>query len=281
MDVDQYRKAYAAELEKAQAASTSRFEAMRGVAPSPSAAAASAGSVAATISILGDATQLPTARIAALKNVQAVTFLGPQFDPYRASFRQALRTAATDRNADLRERALEVLALDKDEVARDLLLKGLENADQALVSPAKAIKLLAHDDHGVALPMARKILNESKDVEAKEQALRVLAADPSSHDLFAKLLADQSQPASLRSISAAGLRATNPKRFAQEARRIVMDATEDGAVRADALSGLAHARGLGAEADQSFADEVSKLSTSGSAELRSAASRFLKRESSE
>lgn len=276
MDVDQYRKAYAAELEKSRAASTSRFESMSGLATGPSDAGAGSSSVAAAIAILGDSAQPAAARIAALKNVQAVTFLGPEFDPYRASYRQALRTAATDKNPELRERALEVLAADKDDVARDLLVKGLESTEQALVAPAKAIQFLAHDDHGVALPMARKLLSESQDVEAKEQALRVLAADPSSQDIFAEVLSDQSQPARLRSISAAGLRAINPQRFAQEARRIVLNKDEDGSVRADTLSALAHARGLAAHADQNFANEVSKLETTGPAALRSAASRFLK-----
>ena len=66
----------------------------------------------------------------------------------------------------------------KDEVAKQLLLRGLQNPGQALVSTAKAVQLLAHDDHGAAIPVAHQILGGNYDLDAKEEALRALVSDP-------------------------------------------------------------------------------------------------------
>lgn len=277
MDVDEYRRAYAAELAKPQAPQADRFASMSALAqPSENAMSPETDLVAEAIAILANSSQPPAARLAALQNIQAVTFLGPKFDRYRASYRDALRVAATDPDKELRTNALELLAIDKDEVARDLLVKGLEDEQRALVSAAKAIQLLAYDDHGVSVPMAQKVLRENYDVDAKEEALRVLASDPASDEVFARFLSDQSQPARLRSISASGLRMVNPQRFEQEAHRIIVDESEDDSVRENCLGALAHMQGYAARVDANFADKLTKLKTTSKSEsLRAAATRFL------
>jgi hypothetical protein len=272
MNVDDYRKAFTAEMEK-----------QRGAAPGEPAAitahertADGLDPLTKAIATFRDSSQPVEARQAALRDIQTATFAGPGFDSYRSSFRDALRAVAEDKNEELRTQALEMLAIDKDEVAQQLLLRGLQNPGQALVSTAKAVQLLAHDDHGAAVPVAHRILRGDYDLDAKEEALRALASDPGSTGLFADILADRSQPRRLRSLSASGLRAVDPQQFAQMAQRIVADDREDDEVRTNALGALDHLKGFSSTVDPAFAEAVSKIEKSGkSDDLRTAATRFL------
>src|SRR5262249_36220343 len=158
----------------------------------------------------------------------------------------------------LRAAALEVLALEKDDFARQTLVNGLDDPGQAIVPVEKAVQLLANDDHGVAIPHARKILAGTFSNDAKEEALRVLSTDPNAGNLLAGILADQSQPTQLRSISAFSLREVDPKRFENVARGIVLNAQEDEAVRANCLGALLHLQGYSGRADPSVVDALSK-----------------------
>ena len=282
MSVDDYRKQYAAELARAARAGRRRGAAATPSGPqaaAPAARAPRSDPLRSQITALKNAAAAPKDRLEALRRIQAATFLGPRFDRYRAAYRDALRAAATADDPELREASLELLAIDKDEVARDLLVKGLEGRDKQLVPPGKAVQLLAHDDHGVALPLARRIAEGEYDVEAKAEALRVLASDPGSDGLFARILSDASQPRELRSVSAAGLRHVNPQKFAAQAQNIVVDDSEPAEVRAACLGALAHMQGAGTITDDAnFIDAVAKLEGAGApAPLRAAARRFLQR----
>jgi hypothetical protein len=228
------------------------------------------------IATFRDSSQPAEARQTALRDIQTATFAGPGFDRYRSSFRDALRAVAEDKNEKLRTQALEMLAIDKDEVAQQLLLRGLQNPGQALVSTAKAVQLLAHDDHGAAIPVAHRILGGNYDLDTKEEALRALASDPNSTNLFADILADRSQPQRLRSLSASGLRSVDPQRFAQLAQRIVTDDREDDEVRTNTLGALDHLKGFSSNVDPAFNEAVFKIVKSEkSDDLRTAAARFL------
>src|SRR3981189_3274032 len=74
---------------------------------------------------LADTTLAPEVRKNAAKLLQAGTFLGAQFAPYHADYLAALRTAATDADADLRRSALDMLVNFNDEFARQKLADGL------------------------------------------------------------------------------------------------------------------------------------------------------------
>jgi hypothetical protein len=130
------------------------------------------------------------------------------------------------------------------------------------VPPAKAIQLLGHDDHGVAIPVARRIVSSDHDVETKAEALRVLASDPNSGPLFAEILSDRSQPPQLRSVSAAGLRQVNPQSFVQVAQNIIVNERERDDVRESTIGALKHLQGLSAQTNPAFKDALSKLDLS-------------------
>jgi hypothetical protein len=266
MDVSEYRKTVAAELEQEIAS-----KGLEGPASPPVA-------IAEEIAILGDQTRPSEARQAALRNVQTATFMGPGFDPYRARFREVLRAVATqDKDAALRTSALEILALNKDDQARKLLQDGFADPAKAIVPPAKALQLLGQDDHGVALPIAREVAGSSKfETAAKEEALRILSFDQNSEQLLAGILADKNQPEVLRTVSAAGLRTLNPQSFAQIAQKIVVDDAENDSVRASCLGALNHIAGYSTKPDANFTDALLKLDLeSASSNFRAAAKQYL------
>jgi hypothetical protein len=276
MKVEDYRKAYTTEIESAKQRAASGPVTMS-TGPAALAATDSMDPVTAAIRTFRDPAQPAEARLDALQIVMTATFGGPHFDRYRPGFRDALReVVAHDKNQNLRASALELLAMDKDELAKNLLLKGLDNQADAIVSPAKAVQLLGHDDHGVAIPVARRIIAGKYGDDAKEEALRVLASDPNSASLFAEILSDRSQPERLRSASVAGLRAVSPQRFAEVAQRLIVDEHDHDAVRASALGALNHLQGFSTKADPTFADTLSRLDLTGkSDDFRAAATNFL------
>jgi hypothetical protein len=278
MNVDDYRKAYTAEIEKEKQSASGRFSTMAasGV-PGDRLVADGENEISTAIAIFRDPKRPLGARLAALREIQTATFSGPGFNRYRSSFRDALRAVATeDTDQKLRASAIELLALDKDALAKQLLLKGLDNKAEAIVPTAKAMQLLAQDDHSVAIPVAHRIMNGNYDDDAKEEALRVLASDPSSSSLFAEILSDRSKSQRLRSASAAGLRAVNPQQFAQLAQRIIVDEGDNDEVRLSALGALTHMQGYSTKANSTFTDALSKLDLKqASADFRAATVQFL------
>lgn len=292
MDIGRYRKRVEAELAKAAAANQrARRAARTQVAGEPTsidvreAALTTAplpgedltDRVAALLSLVLDRKALVAERTAALQALGALDFLGPRFEPYRADYKQALRQLATDPRATLRERALELLAIGKDPYAQELLVKSLENPDEAVVSEAKAMQFLAYDDHAELAPLARKVYERSTGV-AREEALRVLATDPSSERLLTRLLKDKSETSSVRRISASGLQSLNPGAFEKAARTIVTDDDDFDEIRATSLAALTHGREAHEKpADPKFVEAVQKVAEqTKSTALRSSSKRFLR-----
>ena len=232
--------------------------------------------VFALISLLIDRKARVAQRSAALQALGALDFLGPRFEPYRADYKQALRQLATDPRATLRDKALELLAIAKDPYAQELLVKSLESPDEAVVSEAKAMQYLAYDDHAELTPLAQKLYERSTGA-AREEALRVLATDPSAERLLTRLLNDKSETSNIRRISASGLQNLNPEAFEKAARTIVTDDDDFDEIRATSLAALTHGREAAAKSpDPKLVDAVHKVAeTTKSTALRSSSKRFL------
>lgn len=269
MDVTRYRKRYEAELAKAAAHG--------GPAGAPPEPEDLADRVPGLLSTLRDGEQPPAARMAALRALGALDFLGPPFAPFRAEYKQALREVATDPQRALRESALELLAMEKDPYAQELLVRGLEQSKDAVVSDAMAIQFLGYDDHAEIVPLARQVFERARGT-AREEALRVLATDPKSEKLLTRLLKDKSEKSSVRRISASGLQSLNPEAFEKVARRIVADDADYDAIRAACLAALTHGREVGEKpVDPRFVKTVEKLMESTrSPAMRSSIRRFMR-----
>src|SRR5712691_10621514 len=232
MDVSEYRKRYEAELFKQVASGASK-----GVTAEPELRE----HVSQLLAALRDQGEPTKVREEALRALNAASFLGPRFAPYRAEFLAALREIVRpDTDSQLLEDALEILAIEKDSQAQALLRRGLTDTKAALVPPVKALQFLSYDDHAEVATLARDVFHKTPDAATKEQALRLLASDPASAGLFANLLKDKSQPRAIRAVSAAGLNVLYPTAFAAVGRGIVTDDKDYEDIRATVLNALTH-----------------------------------------
>ena len=84
-----------------------------------------------------------------------------------------------------------LLAQQKDGFAQKKLLEGLQDPSKALVPPEKALQLLGYDVHAAGFRAARTILENPPNPVAKQEALRLLAADPTAVPHIRRDIAEQ------------------------------------------------------------------------------------------
>jgi hypothetical protein len=191
------------------------------------------------IGLLRDGDEPETVRQAALGVLQQSSFRAATFNPKLPEYTDALRTVIDDPDASLREQALEILAQGRDEYAQRRLREGLEDPRQALVYPGKAVQLLGYDIHADYYPLLREMVKDPPSTEAKQEAVRLLAADPTSKELLVDTLRDKDEYREVRNASAAALHSLDPEEFQKQARQIVLDDGEYGDLRATAIDALA------------------------------------------
>ena len=237
-----------------------------------------------TLALLVDSAQPTPVRRAAMRVLQQAGFASRLFQAKRAAYMAALRQLVDDPDAQLREHAIGALALHKDEFVQRRLLEGLESPDRALTEPERAIQLLGHDVHAEHFPVVRRLARHAPNQNVKQEAVRLLAADPESRQLLADLLANQDESPEIRSLSAVGLRSLAPEQFEQRAKQIVMDNSEDDGIRAACMSVLANLpdqRRL--RADSEFQKRLERFTAESPASevARSAARLLVRRDKSE
>ena len=230
------------------------------------------------LNILRDRNEPIKVRLAALQSLQAASFSVITFESCRPDYLATLREIVDDPDPELRQRVLGILARENDSYVQQRLLDGLHNPDKALVPPEKALQLLSYDVHAEAYSVARDIVDNPPNPEAKREALRILAADPNSAPVFEKLLSDKDEQREVRQISAAALQATQPRRFQQRARQLLLDKDEHDDIQATALTALTQ---FGDEKlvtqDQELLKQVDKLGKGKSPKIKRTARRFLKK----
>lgn len=190
--------------------------------------------------LLKDNAEAAPVRRAALRVLKQLSFSSAIFKQRRPEYLDALREAIDTEDASLRELALETLAQEKDEYVQRRLLEGLKDPSQALVPPEKAIQLLGYDIHAEHYPILKEIVEKPPSAGARQEAIRLLAADPSATELLAGILRDKGESRKVRSISATALQSLAPAEFEEHARQIVLDENEDDVLRATSLSALTH-----------------------------------------
>lgn len=230
----------------------------------------------AIMNVLNDAGEPTAVRMAAMQSLQAASFSVAAFESNRGQYRAALRKVAQDKDPELRQRALSILARQKDGFAQKRLLEGLENPEKAAVPPEKALQLLAYDAHTDAYKQARTILNNPPTPAAKHAALRLLATDAAAVPLFERILLDKNELKENRQISASALHALNPDKMQERARQILLDGGDYDDIKATSLTALSqfgnHATLSG---DHTLLESVDRLKTTGSAKLQHSVNQFL------
>lgn len=288
MDVGEYRKAYEDELKTERTVQT-RARAKAGRPPTTAAllkvlkdktawpatriatldrlaGGAFAGKgkiVSELVGLVADLKDDPSVRLAALSVLGELSFASVQFQPFAGAYREALRAAATDRDRKLRERILEVLALQKDEYAQRLIVDGLKDKKKALVSTRKGVQYLGYDVHAEHYDLLHRLVEKSTDKKVRNGALRLLAADSGSKDLFHQIVLDKGEDTEARSISATALQSLAPEEFRAAASAVVVDDDDDDDLRTSFLTALQHddAHGLDAGLAANVAGVVSRATS--------------------
>jgi len=237
------------------------------------------GSIDLLLELLKDKAEPRQVRLAALQVLQMLAFTSPLFMSKRPEFLAALRSIVDDSDAQIRQAAIEVLALEKDEYVQRRLNEGLDNPSKALVNPEKAIQLLGQDVHAELYPRLRGIIQNPPNPAAREEAVRLLAGDPDSKDLLIELLRNKDEALNIRTLSAVALQSLNSSEFTAQAKQIVIDETEDESLRLTGLTGLTH---FGDQPslipDREFLEGLERLrKESTSDQLKEAADKYLNR----
>src|SRR5688572_7084284 len=204
-------------------ANKSTQERVKAFVEAPLAVCQSDENLQASLKVLRDTKEPIKVRLAALQSLQAASFSVIEFESCREDYFAALREVIEDPDEELRQRAAGILAREKDGYVQQRLLEGLQDESKAIVPPEKALQLLSYDVHAEAYPVAREIVNQPPNPEAKREALRFLSADAGSAPVFEKLLRDKEEDREIRQISAAALQAVKPKKFEQQARELLLD----------------------------------------------------------
>jgi hypothetical protein len=234
-------------------------------------------SVRTLLDILGNESLDPASRLAALGQLGAAEFQPVEFAAFHAEFIDLLRRLSLAPDKEIRTAALERLTLTNDAEAQKLLREGLEKTRKPLVPAAKAVQLLARDDHGGATPLFRRLAANATG-QVREQALRALAADTKSVPLFESIAADKKEKTQLRQIAVVNLRNTSATRFAKLASNLALDNKEDDKLRAIVVSAIAHTSDVAAKLKSpAFTKSLLALgSSTGSRALKASINRFSK-----
>jgi hypothetical protein len=217
-------------------------------------------------------------RLAALTTLQQCSVQVAKFRPYMADFTAALRTATGSELAELREQAMDILALHFDPYVQQILVDGLRNPETAVIEPAKALRMLGYDVHAEHYELLHEIIDTSRQPQLRQMALRLLAADSGAKDTFARIAADRSDDPVARSTSAVALQALAPQEFDNLAKTVVADEDDNDDVRATMLTALAHNPD---DADEPTIEVARKITASKkrSPQLKAAAREYLQQPS--
>jgi len=196
--------------------------------------------LASVLGVLKSPSEPIPLRLAALAALQSATFHPERFEKIRADYLQALRKVSSDADLELRQRALGMLAREHDPATQEKLIEGLKEPHKALVAPEKALQLLGYDVHSDAYPVARAIVDAPPNETARREALRLLAADGASAQMFEHILMDKAETSEIRQLSASALHNLAPDRLQTCARQIALDSTEPSAIRSVGVTALTH-----------------------------------------
>ena len=228
------------------------------------------------LQVLRNPSEPVAVRIAALETIQAASFAVVEFESHRGDYLATLRAVATDPDPELRRRVLGLLAREKDGFALQKLLAGLQQPEKALVPPEKALQLLSYDLHAEAYPIARMIIENPPNEEAKVEALRLLAADASSQPLFERLLRDKDESKEVRQVCASALQSIAPEKLQSHARAMVLDAKEYDDIQATSLTALTQFGDAAKVAkDEKLVARIGSMRKAESSKLKQGARTFL------
>jgi hypothetical protein len=229
----------------------------------------------AMLDVLRDRNEPVPVRLAALQSLQAASFSVVAFESCRGDYFATLREVADDPDPEIRQRVLGILAREKDGYAQKKLIEGLEKPDEALVPPEKALQLLAYDVHAEAYAVARDIISNPPNEDARREALRLLAADATSAPVFEKLMRDKNELAEIRQLSASALQGLRPAKLQSVAREILLDVSDYDEIKTTSLTALTQFGDQESVSnDVELRNRVDEMTTTASPKVKQSARQF-------
>lgn len=213
-------------------------ERVKALADAPQAILESEKSLQELLAVVRDTKEPVEVRLEAINALATAAFAVTTFEPYRNDYIATLQEVVDDPNPEIREAALGLLAGQKNKFAQKKLLAGLKNPAKALVPPEQALQLLSYDVHTEAYAVARDIVTNSPNQLAKQEALRLLAADPKSTKLFENVLRNKDEKRELRQVAASALNALSPDKLEDHAKDILLDDSDYEDIQATSLTAL-------------------------------------------
>jgi hypothetical protein len=192
------------------------------------------------LALLQDNSEAAEVRKAAFKVLQQSSFSSAVFRTKRAEYLAVLRSLVDDQDEQIRKLAIETLAKEKDEYVQRRLIEGLKEASKALIPVERAVQLLGYDIHSEHYPILKEIVQNPPSTTAKREAVRLLAADPSSKEMLTEILRDKDEYREVRNASAAALQSMAPAEFEDQAKQIVLDDDEYDDIRVACANALDH-----------------------------------------
>ena len=160
---------------------------------------------------LADPKESADVRLAAIKLLQQKQFFSTVAAEWRPAFVDALRAAVRD--PKVRPAALEVLSLFKDRATQEQLLEGIRKPAKALVPLNEALRLLSTDVHADVVDAAKKVTDTPqlrRNKAAFVQAVRILAADPSSVGKLQEVVGNNAYAMDARRVAATAISDLSP-----------------------------------------------------------------------
>lgn len=188
------------------------------------------------IRLIGNAKQPLELRTEALDCFIAATFGSRSSASWRPQFLETLRSVAQSSEDPLAEKALEVLAQERDPWALETLQAGLRTPAAAKVSQIQAIQHLNSVDHNDHYDVLRKLATKNRSHKVRVEAIRGLAADPNAKDLLLQILKGSKEPPAVRQAALLSLRIADRDAYGSEASRILNDASEPDLLRATSMA---------------------------------------------
>lgn len=221
------------------------------------------GAIEAVLGLLRDQKESLNLRQAALSVLKRLTFTSAIFRSRSSEYTEILRSIISEAESPLRVQAIEILSRLKDEYLQRRLVAGLEGEEEGLVSPEKAIQLLGYDVHAGIFPLLRDIVKDPPNAVAKNEAVRILAADSDSKDLIRETLLDKNEDRFVRQTSAAALSSLAPEEFEEVAKQIVLDDEDYDDIRATSVTLLEFSSVREKKESSSVIDGASALESAG------------------
>ena len=236
----------------------------------------------ALLASVADRQAPPGFRSAAMNTLMAMLVGSRMRERRMPEIMRTLQAASTDQDSLIRRSAVAWLVISADSGTIDRLIRALNPGGDSQISPPEAVVFLGSTSNSKAKAAMRPLLVRSKDMVARTELIRVLGSDAASAKVIDRLVADSTEPDSVRAAALGAVFANRPHDFPNVAVPLISDEKAGDDVRVFAIDAVrlrstAPAPSLRMAPSSRFDDLMRRLaSESQSARVRAAAAAYVR-----